>query len=95
MAGGDIGELEAADQVERAFYITLQFSVVYGLRVGSTNVSAVVVFLLIAFLAAKELVSVSNSGLCLRMGRSLNVAIIPMIMVFVVIVLTRASAIIG
>ena len=41
---------------------------------------------LIAFLATKELVSGSSSGFSLRIGRFLNVGILPLVMAFAVMV---------
>ena len=55
----------------------------------SAALGVLAVVALIAFLAAKELLSASPSSRFKLLGRSLNVGIVPLIMVFGVIAITK------
>ena len=58
-------------------------------------VSAIVIVGLIIFLATKELTSASDSGAALKVARYFGIAIVPMLMAFAVIMITKVIEILA
>lgn len=53
------------------------------------------VLMLTGYLAARELLSASDNGRLRQLARRLNVAVIPLLVVFAVIVGTKAAEVLG
>lgn len=68
---------------------TTTVSTVTSTAVFATSLGLIAVLALISFLVARELASVTDAPRLQRFGRGLNVAIIPLLMAFTVIVAAK------
>lgn len=70
---------------------TTTVSAVTSTAVFATSLGLIAVLALISFLMARELASVTDAPRLQRFGRGLNVAIIPLLMVFTAIVAAKVA----
>jgi hypothetical protein len=57
------------------------------------SVALIAILFLLGLLIQKEVISVSEESRLKKLSRSLNIAIIPLLIAFIVIVVTRVSAV--